>query len=100
MAISDGTGENAISADSITRENAINQAIHAVAAGDLELSRMLDAQSERLRYTVGALAGSSSQTPAIEHALEANESVRNTLKTIVQMLMISNQKLSELLTKE
>ncbi len=100
MAISDGTGENAISADSLSRENAINLAIHAVAAGDLELSRMLDAQSERLKYTVGVRPGSSAQTPAIDQALEANESVRNTLKTIVQMLMISNQKLSELLTKE
>ncbi len=97
MAISDGIGENAISAEIITREEAINQAIHAVAAGDAELGRMLDAQSERLRYVVGSLSGSGGQALEIDQALQTNESVRHTLQMIMNMQMISNQKLSELL---
>ena len=83
--------------NNISREEAINQAISALAAGDSELGRMLDAQSERLRYVFKTLPGLSGQEPEIDQALETNESVRRTLQTLTNMQMISNQKLSELL---
>ncbi len=103
MALPDRYGEytnGETNTNNISREEAINQAISAIAAGDSELGHMLDAQSERLRYVVGSLPGLSSQAPVIDQALETNESVRRTLQTLTNMQMISNQKLSELLAEQ
>ncbi len=100
MVIPDGFSMNTntnIQSNNLSREDTVNQAIHAIAAEDAGFSRILDAQSERLRYIIGILPGQSGREPALERAILASDSVRRTIQIITNMQMISNQKLSELL---
>ncbi len=86
-------------ASGLSRENALNHAIRAVAAGDFELSRILDAEGKKLRYVAGDMPGSRVPQADFGQVLQVNESVRTTLQAIMNLQMISSQKLSGLLSQ-
>ncbi len=71
--------------------------ISAIAAEDAELARIIDAESERLRYVIEMLPGTEGPEPAIEQTLRIGEDIRRTLQTVTNMQMLSLQKLSQLL---
>lgn len=83
----------------ITRENAINQVISAIAMEKLALSHILNAEGEKIQYILGSLDGSvPSIEPTFQQILEINESVQNTLELSLQKQILLKSQISETLS--
>ncbi len=80
-----------------SREAAENLNIFAIAARDFELSRILNAESDRLKYVLETMPGLYGLESALDQALQINKDIRGTLRIVTNMQMLSLQKLSELL---
>ena len=59
---------------SLTREESLNEIISSIAAEELSLSHLLNAEGEKLQYILGTLPGLD-ETATIEEVLRVNRSV-------------------------
>ena len=63
----------------IEREDAVNQILSSIAMEELGLSHILNAEGEKLHYSLGTLPGLSGPPATVSDVLAANESVRSML---------------------
>ncbi len=77
----------------LTRDGSVNQVISSIAAEELSLSHLLNAEGGKLQFVLGTLPGLSGGAD-IGDVLEVNESVRKTLDEITQQQLMLGEKLS------
>jgi hypothetical protein len=80
----------------LTLEDSIIQVISSIAMEELALSHILNAEGEKLQYTLGTLSGvnSSATPPTLDQVLEVNGSVKDMLSTVSMNQMFLLGKLS------
>ena len=64
----------------LTREGSLNEIISSIAAEELSLSHILNAEGEKLQYVLGTLPGLASAS-TLEQVMQANQSVQETLSS-------------------
>ena len=77
----------------LTRDGSINEIIASIAAEELSLSHILNAEGEKLQYVLGTLPGLG-ESADIEDVLDVNKSVQRTLDEITQQQLLLGAKLS------
>ena len=81
----------------LTREGSLNEIISSIAAEELSLSHILNAEGEKLQYVLGTLPGL--EEPAdLDAVMEVNQSVQDTLSGIMEQQMLLTGKLSAAMT--
>ena len=83
---------------SLTREDAINQVIVSIAQEELGLSCLINAEGEKLQYILGTLSGTTGPSATIEEVLEANRSISEVLKGVVEDQTLLGNKLKTVLS--
>ena len=81
----------------LTREGSLNEIISSIAAEELSLSHILNAEGEKLQYVLGTLPGLI-EAVALNEVMQVNESVQNTLSSIVEQQMLLSSKLAAALS--
>lgn len=81
----------------LTREGSLNEIISSIAAEELSLSHILNAEGEKLQYVLGTLPGLS-EAAALEEVMNVNQSVRDTLSEVVAQQMLLSSKLGAALS--
>lgn len=81
----------------LTREGSLNEIIASVAAEELSLSHILNAEGEKLQYVLGTLPGLS-ETASPEEVMKINRSVQSTLAGVMEQQMLLAAKLSDVMT--
>ena len=71
----------------LTREGSLNEIISSIAAEELSLSHILNAEGEKLQYVLGTLPGLT-EAAALDEVMKVNESVQSTLSGIVEQQML------------
>lgn len=77
----------------LTREGSLNEIIASIAAEELSLSHILNAEGEKLQYVLGTLPGLE-EAAAFEEVMRVNQSVQDTLSGIMEQQMLLASKLS------
>ena len=76
----------------LSREGSLNEIIASIAAEELSLSHILNAQGENLQYVLGTLPGLD-EAASQDEVLRINQSVKDTLSGIVEQQMMLSAKL-------
>lgn len=82
---------------SITRQTAINSIISSIAAEELALSHIINAEGEKIQYAVGTIEGLDIPS-TIDEVLKVNKSVQSTLDTALENQILLAGKLSDALS--
>jgi len=77
----------------LTREGSINGIISSIAAEELSLSHILNAEGEKLQFVLGTQPGLSGGAD-IEDVLDVNKSVQRTLDEITRQQLLLGTKLN------
>ncbi|MBD5098664.1 MAG: collagen-like protein [Clostridiales bacterium] len=77
----------------LTRDGSVNEIIASIAAEELSLSHILNAEGEKLQFVLGTLPGLSGGAD-IEDVLDVNRSVQRTLDEITQQQLLLGAKLN------
>ena len=77
----------------LTREGSLNEIISSIAMEELSLSHILNAEGEKLQYVLGTLPGLD-EAAALEEVLQVNQSVKDTLSSVMEQQMALSAKLS------
>lgn len=77
----------------LTRDGSVNEVISSIAAEELSLSHILNAEGEKLQFVLGTLPGLSGGAE-IRDVLDVNKSVQKTLEEINQQQMLLGTKLT------
>lgn len=81
----------------IDREDAINSIIVSIAMEEIGLSHIINAEGEKLQFVLGTLSGITGPAATIDDVLAVNESVKDTLSSIMQNQMLLTAKLQSVL---
>ncbi|MCI8328794.1 MAG: collagen-like protein [Oscillibacter sp.] len=76
----------------LTREGSLNEIIASIAAEELSLSHILNAEGEKLQYVLGTLPGLE-EAAALEEVMQVNRSVQSTLSNVMEQQMLLTSKL-------
>ncbi len=76
----------------LSREGSLNEIIASIAAEELSLSHILNAEGEKLQYVLGTLPGLD-EAASLDEVLWINQSVKDTLSGIVEQQMMLSAKL-------
>lgn len=77
----------------LSREGSINEIISSIAAEELSLSHILNAEGEKLQYVLGTLPGLETAT-ALDEVMQVNQSVQETLSSVMEQQMLLTGKLA------
>ena len=77
----------------LTRDGSVNEIIASIAAEELSLSHILNAEGEKLQFVLGTLPGLSGGAD-IEDVLDVNRSVQRTLDEITRQQLLLGAKLN------
>ena len=77
----------------LTREGSLNEIISSIAAEELSLSHILNAEGEKLQYVLGTLSGLE-DAAAFEAVMNVNRSVQDTLSDVMEQQALLTAKLS------
>lgn len=77
----------------LQRGDVLNQIIASIAFEELALSHIINTEGEKLQFILGTLPGLTGGNATVTDALDANESVRNTLENMLSNQMMLNGKL-------
>jgi hypothetical protein len=75
------------------RDDAVNQILSSIAAEELGLSHILNAESEKIQYVLGTIPGATGQGATIDDILNVNKSVTDTLQSAITNQMFLTQKM-------
>lgn len=78
---------------SITRDDALNLLLSSIALEELGIAHILNAEGEKIQYTLGTLHGTTGPGPSIPDLLNVNKSVQDMLDTAVKQEMLLESKL-------
>ena len=79
----------------LTREGSLNEIISSIAAEELSLSHILNAEGEKLQYVLGTLPGLG-EAAAFEEVMDVNRSVQDTLSDVMeQQALLTDEELPE-----
>ena len=81
----------------LSREGSLNEIIASIAAEELSLSHILNAEGEKLQYVLGTLPGLD-EAASLDEVLRINQSVKGTLSGIVEQQMMLSAKLGAALS--
>ena len=81
----------------LTREGSLNEIIASIAMEELSLSHILNAEGEKLQYVLGTLPGLE-EAAALEEVIRVNQSVQDTLSSVVEQQMVLSAKLGAALS--
>lgn len=81
----------------LTREGSLNEIIASIAAEELSLSHILNAEGEKLQYILGTLPGLD-EAASLEEVMQINQSVQDTMSNIMEQQMLLSGKLSAAMT--
>ena len=76
----------------LSREGSLNEIIASIAAEELSLSHILNAEGEKLQYVLGTLPGLD-EAASQDEVLRVNQSVKDTLSGIIEQQMMLSAKL-------
>ena len=76
----------------LSREGSLNEIIASIAAEELSLSHILNAEGEKLQYVLGTLPGLD-EAASLDEVLRINQSVKDTLSGIIEQQMMLSAKL-------
>ena len=76
----------------LTREGSLNEIISSIAAEELSLSHILNAEGEKLQYVLGTLPGLG-EAAAFEEVMKVNRSVQDTLSAVMEQQSLLTAKL-------
>ena len=76
----------------LSREGSLNEIIASIAAEELSLSHILNAEGEKLQYVLGTLPGLD-EAASLNEVLRINQSVKDTLSGIIEQQMMLSAKL-------
>lgn len=82
----------------LTRQDVLNQLIASTAMEELGLSHIINAEGEKLQFVLGTLPGLTGGNATIDDVLDTNESVKDTLDSMIQNQIMINNKLSAALS--
>ncbi|OQR53095.1 hypothetical protein CDB3_32050, partial [Bacillus sp. CDB3] len=78
---------------SITRDDALNLLLSSIALEELGIAHILNAEGEKIQYTLGTLHGTTGPGPSIPDLLNVNKSVQDMLDTAVKQELLLESKL-------
>ena len=81
----------------LTREGSLNEIISSIAAEELSLSHILNAEGEKLQYVLGTLPGLASAA-TLDQVMQTNQSVQETLSSVMEQQMLLTGKLTSAMT--
>ena len=81
----------------LTREGSLNEIIASIAAEELSLSHILNAEGEKLQYVLGTLPGLG-EAASLTEVMQINQSVLDTMSDITEQQMLLSSKLSAAMT--
>ncbi|WP_300692900.1 collagen-like protein [uncultured Oscillibacter sp.] len=81
----------------LTREGSLNEIIASIAAEELSLSHILNAEGEKLQYVLGTLPGLG-EAATLTEVMQINQSVQDTMSDIMEQQMLLSGKLSAAMT--
>lgn len=81
----------------LTRDDAINLLLSAVAMEELSLTQILAAEGEKMKYALGTLPGAESSGMAVDELMTIDQSVKGTLDTAIRLEMLLQSRLETLL---
>ena len=76
----------------LSREGSLNEIIASIAAEELSLSHILNAQGENLQYVLGTLPGLD-EVASQDEVLRVNQSVKDTLSGVIEQQVMLSAKL-------
>ena len=77
----------------LSREGSINEIISSIAAEELSLSHILNAEGEKLQYVLGTLPGLEAAA-ALDEVMQVHQSVQETLSSVMEQQMLLTGKLA------
>ncbi len=77
----------------LTREGSLNDIISSIAAEELSLSHILNAEGEKLQYVLGSLPGLA-EAATLDQVMQTNQSVQETLSNVMEQQMLLTSKLT------
>ena len=77
----------------LTREGSLNEIISSIAAEELSLSHILNAEGEKLQYVLGTLPGLE-EAADFDEVMKVNRSVQDTLSDVMEQQALLTAKLS------
>lgn len=80
----------------LTRQTAINQIIASIAAEELSLSHVLNAEGEKIQYAVGTLVGLADPA-TLADVLDVSASANSLIQAVLENQILLNGKLSDAL---
>ena len=81
----------------LSREGSLNEIISSIAAEELSLSHILNAEGEKLQYVLGTLPGLE-DAAAFEEVMNVNRSVQDTLSDVMEQQALLTAKLTAAMT--
>ncbi|OQR53131.1 collagen-like protein [Bacillus sp. CDB3] len=78
---------------SITRDDALNLLLSSIALEELGIAHILNAEGEKIQYTLGTLNGITGPGPSIPDLLNVNKSVQDMLDTAMKQEVLLESKL-------
>lgn len=81
----------------LTRDDAINLLLSAVAMEELSLTQILAAEGEKMKYALGTLSGADSSGVGVDELMTIDQSVKGTLDTAIRLEMLLQSRLETLL---
>ena len=81
----------------LSREGSLNEIISSIAAEELSLSHILNAEGEKLQYVLGTLPGLE-DAAAFEEVMKVNRSVQDTLSDVMEQQTLLTAKLTAAMT--
>ena len=77
----------------LSREGSLNEIISSIAAEELSLSHILNAEGEKLQYVLGTLPGLE-EAANFDEVMKVNRSVQDTLSDVMEQQTLLTAKLS------